>query len=87
MPFESKYTLCWNCANATGGCSWADELKPVKGWIATPQTRHRLESYTVHQCPEFKRDAYYFGLRKLKEIENGNTSDDHAVNPGLVYGM
>ena len=44
----SKYTkqanICFDCENATGGCSWSaldpvtgkPQFKPVPGWTATP---------------------------------------------------
>ena len=71
-----QQTLCWDCANATGGCSWADhnEHKPIPGWEAI-ETNIRIhnpscdadatKSYIVLSCPEFIRDAEGFGLRKV----------------------
>lgn len=66
---RSKYshngTICWNCKNACGGCSWSKEFKPVEGWDATyspvmyargyDYKREFKESYVVHECPEFER--------------------------------
>jgi len=58
-------SLCWSCDNATGGCSWSREFKPVNGWNAerrnvnTHRGRKRIEgteSYFVKDCPEFVRD-------------------------------
>lgn len=61
-------TLCWNCANAYGGCSWTarDEhgvlqFKPVPGWDAKPTTvavgaGKREPSFCVKSCPEFIPD-------------------------------
>ncbi len=51
-------TLCWACKNAYGGCSWADELIPVRGWKAKPTTigaasRGDSGSYIVMKCPHF----------------------------------
>ena len=61
MPCNEKQTLCWNCANACGGCAWSDHWRhePIPGWKAE---KHQLRinnglydvSYTVHECPEFK---------------------------------
>lgn len=53
-----KDTICWECANACGGCSWSrKKAKPVPGWDAI---RHDLyggiESYIVISCPEFAPD-------------------------------
>lgn len=69
-------TLCWDCENACGKCSWSAELKPVKGWKAektwvTTQKDHKVESRRVIKCPEFKRDAYGFGLYR-KELGKDN---------------
>ena len=63
-----RLTLCWSCANATGGCSWtardpetgAITFKPVEGWKARKTTlkgyRHENTSYHVIKCPEYKED-------------------------------
>ena len=69
-----KTTLCWDCKNATGSCSWSEDLKPIKGWKATPTLikSHNGDypSYIIFECPEFKRDAYCNGLKRYKENEN-----------------
>lgn len=76
-------TICWDCAKATGGCSWSDELKPVDGWTAAPcQASQRFkpyDSYVVIRCPMFDRDSLNGGQEKLLKIwgkgkkhENGN---------------
>lgn len=63
-------TLCWDCANATNNfCPWAESGKPVDGWRATPTKIKQngkvvCDSYHVHSCPMFKRDAEYGGLKK-----------------------
>ena len=66
-------TLCWDCANATGKCSWSSDLKPVKGWTAVPTKKYvyggYMESYLVSECPQFKRDAIGAGMKKYKELE------------------
>jgi len=58
-------TICWECANATGGCSWSKRLIPVKGWKAIPTTKQTTNSYAVYECPKFKRDAINHGQRRL----------------------
>lgn len=79
---KSSNTLCWNCAHATGGCRWSDYLKPVRGWTATP-TKKLLYggaeycSYIVTACPEFKRDAYNNGL---KRVGDGSIYDTMSKN-------
>ncbi len=73
--FKKVPTLCWDCAKAIGGCSWADEFKPVKGWKAIVHGRNidgELDQtgYKVLRCPEFKRDAIRAGQVRYKEPEN-----------------
>ena len=60
---EKKPTLCWDCANACGGCSWSDHWKhePVPGWTAEETVLKinsglLIQSYSVRECPEFKPD-------------------------------
>ena len=67
-----QQTLCWDCANATGGCSWSmhTEHKPVEGWNAIRRDIHNkysepVESYIVISCPEFVRDARNGGTYRL----------------------
>ena len=68
--FITSQTLCWDCANATGGCSWASELIPIKGWKAIETKKQTLySSFIVYECPLFKRDAYRNGLVRYKEGE------------------
>ena len=31
--------LCWDCANACGGCEWSRSFRPVPGWSASPSRR------------------------------------------------
>ena len=67
------YSLCWDCSHATGGCSWANELKPVHGWVADEikyQPSKPYTTYLVRSCPLFDRDAYDGGTRRTpKELE------------------
>lgn len=68
-------TLCWDCANACGGCSWSSrEAQPVDGWDATPtkvnmtiehNQPRSVDSYIVHSCPQFVRDAKNGGHERL----------------------
>lgn len=65
MPF----TLCWDCEKATGGCDWSSLGEPIKGWDATTikaTGTKPYNTYVVHWCPEFKRDAYEGGARRTK---------------------
>lgn len=58
-------TLCWWCVNSVPslkhGCSWSREFVPVDGWRADKEKRtyniHEVDSYTVHWCPEYIREA------------------------------
>lgn len=55
-------TLCWDCEKACGRCSWSKSFTPVEGWVAKPtkvkgdsQCRNQLiDSFDVHECPEFE---------------------------------
>ena len=70
-----KHTLCWECAKATTGeCCWSrgDDFGPVDGWEAEPvririnaKTGQYVDTFIVTKCPEFRRDAYEFGLRRM----------------------
>ena len=61
-------TKCWDCAKATGGCSWADAFIPVKGWKAIATTKPGIRSsYLILECPEFQADAMSGGQYWTKE--------------------
>lgn len=66
-------TICWDCDNACGKCSWSDgTFTPVKGWEATPTIINNsdgklTESYCVHKCPLFKNE-FNFKLVQIKDI-------------------
>ena len=77
MPnqFQTNQTICWDCANATGGCSWVDHFIPVDGWQAVPKKmklhnkldgRSETGSFIVSECPEFIRDAFGYGLKRTE---------------------
>jgi hypothetical protein len=57
--FVKTDTLCWDCKNATGGCSWSSSFVPVEGWDATKTivkvVQKEEESYIVRKCPLFER--------------------------------
>lgn len=73
MPKGCKApTLCWDCAKAMLGCSWSREFIPVEGWTAEPTVLHsgnagQTDSYVVHKCPEFVRDSWDGGARRMEE--------------------
>lgn len=61
-----KQSKCWDCANSTnGGCDWSYDLTPVDGWIA--EYNAEKESYCVIDCPEFVRDSYEYGLKRIEK--------------------
>jgi len=76
-PYINDQTLCWDCANATGNCRWSEKLKPVKGWTAEKTLKHSsygsgqvlIESFIVRECPEFVRDCYGHGTKRIKECK------------------
>lgn len=56
---NEKYTKCWTCKNACGGCSWSREFIPVNCWKAE---KRRIaanvgyeETYMIYDCPEYKK--------------------------------
>jgi len=62
MSYNSKTyekTICWDCRNATGKCSWSKDFTPVAGWVAEPTVIRSnygtgIQSYIVKRCPLFK---------------------------------
>lgn len=70
-PTQKPETICWNCANACGKCSWSDgTFTPVEGWQAE-HTKVRnakfcyIESYRVISCPQFKSDKKKYASHDL----------------------
>lgn len=71
--YAGSKQLCWDCANATnGGCSWSRDFTPVPGWTARRipgRVYHggqaTEETYMITACPEFLRDAYGYGRRRM----------------------
>lgn len=57
---DMSKSKCWECRNATGGCSWSESLTPVNGWFAVWDAKH--DTWDVRGCPEFERDALRGGL-------------------------
>ena len=58
---NKKAQLCWTCHNATGGCLWSRELKPVKGWDAKRTVNkdsegYKIYSYKIRFCPQYIHD-------------------------------
>lgn len=60
---KEEPSICFDCANACGGCTWSRCLEPVEGWEAVispkPSSRGRyahIPDYKVVKCPEFKPD-------------------------------
>jgi hypothetical protein len=50
-----RESICWNCANACGKCSWSNgTFIPVKGWQAEFTVCNGTPSYLVSSCPKFK---------------------------------
>lgn len=64
-------TICWDCAKAVNGCAWSKHGIPVKGWnaerhdIRNSKTDAWTESYSVIECPEFVRDSWGNGAKRL----------------------
>lgn len=53
-------SLCWDCANAFGKCSWSEGAKftPIDGWDAVSIVAGTVDSYHVRSCPEFQKDDF-----------------------------
>ena len=73
-----QQTLCWDCKNALGFCSWSQNFEPVKGWKAIPtkkMIRDNLATNTfiVTECPKFIRDATNSGLKRYEKDDKNDT--------------
>lgn len=83
MSTTKPLSLCWYCRKSyTNGCSWAAELKPVKGWTAEPWTlAGGIEAYHVISCPLFKCDTDFKNEREYhaKRIEDNSAAMDLAA--------
>jgi hypothetical protein len=53
-------TLCWECYNSLGFCSWSSRNEPVSGWVAEPTVIENegvsVRSYRVIVCPQFIKE-------------------------------
>ena len=59
---QNVASICFDCKNALGGCSWSRSFKPVPGWTAEPTTlvcggSKPTESFRVTACPKFDPDG------------------------------
>jgi len=60
----ARETICWECKNACGKCSWSSRLEPVEGWDAKPTKvvdyaagkKVITDSFKVKHCPLFAKD-------------------------------
>ena len=53
--------ICITCKNSCGLCAWSADLKPVKGWSATPIKKKQsagviVDSFYITDCPQFEYD-------------------------------
>lgn len=71
IGWNGKANICFECANACGGCSWSAvdkntgkiKFEPIPGWEAEPSeirtgwARGRITTKTMHitKCPQFVR--------------------------------
>lgn len=72
MSLKTNETICWSCKFATGGCSWALDGTPVKGWEATETVlKHdNCRSYIVHKCPQYEFDKIEISVTDICKILN-----------------
>lgn len=61
---DEKFTRCWTCRNATGGCTWSHLGEPVKGWTARstfiPSNGQYAHGYFVVSCLEYIKEKRGF---------------------------
>lgn len=72
VPSIGQWTnICFDCANACGGCSWTEidpetdkpRFEPVPGWKAKPivhrytdgKYKREIRTYCIFKCPQFAR--------------------------------
>ena len=60
VHLKGDQSLCWNCKNCFGGCSWSESFEPVEGWNAKRTIIKYLNtetpSFLVRDCPLFAPD-------------------------------
>lgn len=91
---QTRPTLCWDCKNACGGCSWSAKFEPVPGWkavrkIIRPQAGwgkgKAVDTYRVDKCPLFEPDEGYEARGKRPREPNYNVADLLSmVNAGMT---
>jgi hypothetical protein len=65
------HTKCWDCVKATTGeCCWSAKQEPVDGWCAIKTEQRFGESYIVIDCPQFRRDAWDFGMKRMPKVKH-----------------
>ena len=77
---KRKETLCWECDNAVGKCSWIEDFEPIPNWDATPTKIDNndgkiLDSFLVHECPLFKPDRIFISVNRLARKLNMSIRD------------
>lgn len=74
-------SLCWECARSCGGanCPWADDLKPVKGWIVDSEKTLRTRGATVLYCPMFFKGRSSDSMTE-EQIQSRYTNDNPKVS-------
>jgi hypothetical protein len=79
-----KMSICNNCKNSVGLCSWSGRLVPVDGWDAVfvEGKGDRLPSWCVRECPQFEKEPERdFKLKNTRYeyfknlIQGGKTGD------------
>lgn len=57
---KGQSSICIDCENSCGLCSWSAKFKPVKGWTATARKKYiqtgnkTVQGYKVTACPQFQ---------------------------------
>ena len=82
---EQSNTICWECVNACGDCSWSESGIPVKGWEAEESSRQSSLGtiYIVKACPMFERSTPEKDRARL--LRNMESRKDPRVFGGLPW--
>ena len=60
MEEKRKSSICLDCKNSVGFCSWSRHLIPIEGWNAEKRKVRSsvgvAETYCVRECPHFEKE-------------------------------
>ena len=83
-----KPTICGDCENSVGYCSWSSNLKPVRGWKAKPTIIRNngvnFSGFCVIKCPYFVKSERQDSLDGFVPISHKKTSLRDPLK-GIIY--